>query len=178
MLQATADASLVHPAHERERRTMKTLPSRLLGPLMGILAVSFFGCATHTVRVVSEPEGADVTLDGVPHGETPCVVEVSEKSSSVWADLAGWARPTLVVSKPGYTSATRVVSPETDGLTRNETWPAMIAVKLSPLDGAPPTAASLPQARGEETPRASYCGRCGTRLEPGTRFCGACGARQ
>ncbi len=82
---------------------------RLLVVLVIVLGLSALGCAAlfsdtdESVTINSNPDGATVTVDGEPKGETPATVTLSAKESH-----------TIKVTKDGYDSRTYTISNEVD----------------------------------------------------------------
>lgn len=88
--------------------------------VLGALALQLSGCATvfghrdHSVQVASNPQGAEVLLNGMSMGSTPTRVGVST-----------WSPGTITLQKPGY--KTQNVVPQTQfqmvGLLDIFLWP-------------------------------------------------------
>lgn len=64
--------------------------------LLAVLAIGPIGCSSVT-QISSEPEGAAVRIDNIPHGKTP----VSYQDGSVWI----WTKHHVSVEKQGYEQA-------------------------------------------------------------------------
>ena len=67
----------------------------------GETAQKSFAFVNGTVSITSEPPGADVLIDGIPHGRTPLRIELPARPHELIARLDGWAAERQALSVEG-----------------------------------------------------------------------------